>query len=150
MAEETEKQWADWLDYKNITAPYDGVITLRNIATGDFLQPTNSGSTSKTADPLYVMMRTDIVRCALDVPEIDAPLVKNGEEAEIHFQAMPGAPTIGKVERNSVALGSAFAHFAGRGLSKKSRWQAQTQHVRQRHYQGQGTQCLVAPREHCA
>jgi HlyD family secretion protein len=104
LAKEAKTQWEKWLSYKYIPAPYDGVITLRNIATGDFLQPANSGSTSKTADPLYVMMRTDIMRCCIDVPEMDAILVKDGEEAEIYFQAMPGAPTIGKVKRNAGAL----------------------------------------------
>lgn len=100
------KQQKAWLDYREIRAPYDGVISLRNVSKGDFLQPAGSGATSlggtnKTAEPIFVMLRTEKMRCTIEVPEKDAVLLRNHDRAEIHFQAMPGAPTIGYVERNS-------------------------------------------------
>jgi RND family efflux transporter MFP subunit len=106
VAQAAEKQWAEWLDYKYIRAPYDGLVTLRNVAEGDFLQATNSGSTSKSAEPVFIMMNTSVMRCTVEIPEMDALLLKDGDVAEINFQAMPGAPTIGKVKRNADSLDS--------------------------------------------
>jgi HlyD family secretion protein len=104
VAEATHDQQRDWLAYRYITAPYDGVVTLRNVHEGHFLQPSNSGSTSKAAEPLFVMMRTEIMRCYVDVPELDALLIKVGDKAVIHFQAMPGVETLGEVTRFTTAL----------------------------------------------
>lgn len=104
VAEAGYKQWADWLDYRFIPSPFDGVVTLRNVHSGHFLQPVNSGSTSKAAEPLFVVMRTDVMRCVLDVPELDAVLVKDGDKAVIRFDAMPGIDTIGTVKRNAGSL----------------------------------------------
>jgi hypothetical protein len=50
------------------------------------------------------MMRTDTMRCVVDVPELDAALIKDGDKAVIHFDAMPGVETIGIVKRNSGSL----------------------------------------------
>ena len=83
---------------------YDGVITLRNVHEGHFLQPSNSGSTSKAAEPLFVMMRTDIMRCTVEVPELDAVLVKEHDKAIVRFQALPGVEFTGEVTRFSYSL----------------------------------------------
>jgi HlyD family secretion protein len=104
VAEATYDQWRDWLAYAKITAPYDGVVTVRHVHSGHFLQPSNSGSTSKASEPLFVVMRTDIMRCMVDVPEMDAVLVKDHDKAIIQFQAMPGVETIGEVTRSSESL----------------------------------------------
>ncbi len=104
VAQADHDQKEDWLAYRYIPAPYDGVVTLRNVHTGHFLQPVNSGSTSKAAEPLFVMMRTDKMRCILDVPERDAVFVKDGDKAVINFDAMPGVPVIGRVTRNAGTL----------------------------------------------
>jgi RND family efflux transporter MFP subunit len=100
-----------WFGYAKITAPFEGMITRRNVHTGAFLQPSNSGTTSKTSEPLFVVMRTDIMRMVVQVPEYDAPLVKSivrdGPEASdaiIKLQAYPGYEIKSKVERCSWAL----------------------------------------------
>ena len=63
------------LDYRDITAPFDGVVTLRNVNTGDFLQPSSSGN-NKAAEPVFVMMRLDLMRITVQVPEFDAKFVQ--------------------------------------------------------------------------
>ncbi|MGA3190507.1 MAG: HlyD family efflux transporter periplasmic adaptor subunit, partial [Bryobacteraceae bacterium] len=79
------KEQVAWFGYAKITAPFDGKITLRNVHTGHFLQPTNSGTTSTAAEPLFVVMRTDIMRVVVQVPEYDAPLVKDGADAVVRL-----------------------------------------------------------------
>ena len=49
-----------WFDYREIRAPYDGVVTLRNVHTGHFLQASSSGSTNKSAEPIFNVVRMDI------------------------------------------------------------------------------------------
>jgi RND family efflux transporter MFP subunit len=97
-------QWKDWLAYSEIRAPFDGIITLRNVHTGHFLQPSASGSSIATAHPLFTMMRTDIMRLAVQIPEKDAVLVKEGDPALIRFQALPGKEFTDKITRFSWSL----------------------------------------------
>jgi len=104
VAEAAHAERRDWLAYRYITAPYDGEVTNKLIDTGSFVQPTNSGSTSKEAEPLFVMMRTDIMRCTVEVPELDAMLIRKGDKAVVDLQAMPGVEMIGEVTRTTKAL----------------------------------------------
>ena len=86
------------LQYAKITAPYDGVVTQRNVHTGHFIPGAGS------REPLFVVMRTDRVRVFVDVPEKDATSVKNGDRATIRVQALGGQAFDGKVSRSSWAL----------------------------------------------
>lgn len=95
-----------WLSYSKVEAPFDGIITRRIIHTGHFVQPTNSGTTSKAAEPLFVVMRTDLMRVVVQVPEYDAALVKDGAEAIVKLQAYRGQEIKAKVTRSSWALNS--------------------------------------------
>jgi RND family efflux transporter MFP subunit len=93
-----------WFGYSRITAPFDGIVTQRNVHTGHFLQPANSGTTSKMAEPLFVVMRTDIMRVVVQVPEYDAPLIRDGADAVVRLQAYRGHDIKCKVTRSSWSL----------------------------------------------
>jgi multidrug efflux pump subunit AcrA (membrane-fusion protein) len=93
-----------WLGYASITAPFDGVVTRRVAHTEHFVQPANSGTTSKNAEPLFVVMRTDRMRVVVQVPEDDAPLIKPGEEVVLKLQAYRGKEINCRVTRMSWAL----------------------------------------------
>jgi RND family efflux transporter MFP subunit len=95
-----------WFGYARITAPFDGEITRRNVHTGHFLQPSNSGTTSRSAEPLFVVMRTDKMRVVIYVPETDAPLVKVGADSVVRLQAFPDREIKCKVTRTAGALDS--------------------------------------------
>jgi multidrug efflux pump subunit AcrA (membrane-fusion protein) len=67
--------------YLTLTAPYDGIVTLRNANTGDFVLPAtgdpsaasrSSDQSANKATPIYVVARTDKVRIYVDVSESDA------------------------------------------------------------------------------
>ncbi|HEX5104792.1 MAG TPA: efflux RND transporter periplasmic adaptor subunit, partial [Pirellulaceae bacterium] len=76
------------LAYAEIKAPYDGVVTQRNVDTGHYLQPSAVGQR-----PLLVVARTDQVRIFVDVPELLAGYVNSGEQgdpATVNVQALPG------------------------------------------------------------
>ncbi|HZT81354.1 MAG TPA: hypothetical protein VFA26_14085, partial [Gemmataceae bacterium] len=59
------------LGYAIISAPFDGIITKRWVDRGATIKDANT--------PLLTVMRTDVVRVLLDVPERDVPLVNATE-----------------------------------------------------------------------
>ncbi|HTU25521.1 MAG TPA: biotin/lipoyl-binding protein, partial [Pirellulales bacterium] len=96
VAEAAEQRYAALVSYTKLTAPYDGVVIVRNANTGDFVQPaTGDKSTERDSidrnvagAPIYVVARTDVVRVFVDVPEIDANHVTAGTEARVQIQAL--------------------------------------------------------------
>jgi len=88
------------VDYLELKAPYDGVVTARNIDTGHFLAGTG-------VKPLLAVARTDRVRVFVDVPEAEAPLVTTGDAgdpATVQVQSLAGKAFTGKVTRSGWAL----------------------------------------------
>jgi RND family efflux transporter MFP subunit len=98
VAQEDARGVDAWLGYAKIAAPFDGIVTLRNVNTGDLTQP------GADQPPLFVVARSDIVTIRVDVPEVYAPAVNPGDRAEIKLQAMTGRTVAGKVSRISWAL----------------------------------------------
>jgi RND family efflux transporter MFP subunit len=86
------------LGYAKIEAPFDGVITRRNIDTGHLTRP------GSDAPPLFVAARTDIVTIAVDIPETYSIDVKPGDRAVIELQATKGRTVEGQVTRTAWAL----------------------------------------------
>lgn len=88
------------LGFCRIRAPFDGVVTRRDIDPGDLAQAGRGAGDA----PLFVMTQIDRVRVRTSVPEADAALVEVGDNALIQL-ATPGmAPVAGKVSRMSRAL----------------------------------------------
>ena len=90
------------VEYGRIKAPYDGVITQRNVSPGDYLQP--GGGSGAQGRPLFVLEQTDPVRVFVGVPELASFFVHDGDTALIRFQAIPGATREGKVVRSGFSL----------------------------------------------
>jgi RND family efflux transporter MFP subunit len=88
------------LDYGKIKAPYDGVITQRNVSPGDYLEP--GGGTN--GRPLFVLEQIDPVRIFVGVPELASYFVHENDTALIRFQAIPGVTREGKVVRSGFSL----------------------------------------------
>ncbi|WP_435010719.1 efflux RND transporter periplasmic adaptor subunit [Tundrisphaera lichenicola] len=84
--------------YTRILAPFDGVVTLRNVDVGHLTAPGAQG------DPLFVVARSDLVTVVVSVPEMFAPAVEVGDPVTIRFQALPGKPIEGHVTRSAYAL----------------------------------------------
>ena len=88
------------LDYAEITAPFDGVVTQRNVDTGHFVQP-GGGSATR---PLLVIARDDKLRVGVEIPESEAALATIGDKAVIRVPALAGREVPGEITRTSWAL----------------------------------------------
>jgi multidrug efflux pump subunit AcrA (membrane-fusion protein) len=96
--------WEKWLSYAKIRAPFDGVITERHVNTQDFLQSANSGSTSKSAKPVFTVMKTDVMRMTIQIPELDAGLVNTGDLRGYDVRLMPSLSEVSAMPHNAHSL----------------------------------------------
>jgi RND family efflux transporter MFP subunit len=94
-------QYSAMSQFKRVTAPFDGVITARDIDIGNLV---TAGSTSATT-PLYVMTQNDPMRVFVDVPQSAATDLLEGA-APVTVQSSDGAARsyTGKVARTSRAI----------------------------------------------
>ena len=100
VAQADEREAKVNVEYGQIKAPYDGVITQRNVSPGDYLQP--GGGTN--GRPLFVLEQIDPVRVFVGVPELASFFVHDDDTALIRFQAIPGVTREGKVVRSGFSL----------------------------------------------
>ena len=87
-------------EYATIRAPYDGIVTARNIETGHLVRAAESDASK----PLFVVVRTDIVRIFVDVPEADAVFAAPRGSARIRIPAMSSEPFDGEITRTAWVL----------------------------------------------
>lgn len=85
--------------FEQVAAPFDGVITSRNVDTGDLLTQDSGGGT-----PLFSIARDDVLRVAVYVPQSGALGIRDGLEAKVTIPELPGRVFTGRVARSSVAL----------------------------------------------
>jgi HlyD family secretion protein len=98
VAKEDARRAEALFGYTRIEAPFDGIVTERNVDTGDLIQP------GANQPPLFIIARSDIVTIWVAMPERIAPAVNPGDRAEVKLQALPGQIIEGKVTRISWAL----------------------------------------------
>ena len=85
--------------YQSVVAPFDGVITQRNIDIGSLVQADAASGTI-----LFALMNSDVIRIQLYVPQDDAFGVTPGTEAVVRVPEMPGREFAGTVARIADAL----------------------------------------------
>jgi RND family efflux transporter MFP subunit len=85
--------------YQKVVAPFDGVITQRNIDIGSLAQADAGSST-----PLFIMVHSDVIRVQLYVPQDQAFGVAPGAPAAVRVPEMPGRVLAGTVTRLADAL----------------------------------------------
>jgi RND family efflux transporter MFP subunit len=85
--------------YLSVVAPFDGVITQRNIDVGSLVQADAASGTF-----LFQLMHSDVIRIQLYVPQDDALGVTPGTAAVARVPEMPGREFPGKVTRIADAL----------------------------------------------
>jgi RND family efflux transporter MFP subunit len=101
VAEADRDEMAAMMEYAQIVAPYDGVVTRRNLHTGAFI------NTSRNDLPLLTVMRTDKLRVVVDVPEKDVRYLNKKMTIQAGLDALPGKKFTWKITRMAPLLGSA-------------------------------------------
>lgn len=85
--------------FKNIVAPFDGVITARNTDRGALI---NSGSSSGAE--LFRIADTRSLRLYVRVPQTYAASMSDGLQAEVFFPDRPGKSYTAKLDSTSSAI----------------------------------------------
>ena len=86
-------------DYQSVTAPFDGVITQRNVDVGSLVHADATTSTF-----LFTLMQSDTLRIQLYVPQDEAFGLSSGVDAVIRVPELPDRDFPGKVTRIADAL----------------------------------------------
>jgi multidrug efflux system membrane fusion protein len=84
--------------FKNVYAPFSGVITRRNIDQGDLI---NAGA---GGHEMFDIAQVSPIRVFVNVPQAYAAMIKVGTLAEVELQEMPGQRFKGSVARTADAI----------------------------------------------
>jgi RND family efflux transporter MFP subunit len=87
--------------FEKISAPFDGVITARNVDIGALIQ---AGDSSSPRAELFHMASTDKLRLFVPVPEVYASAVHGGDRIQVTSDAAPNQKFTGTIVRNSDAI----------------------------------------------
>jgi RND family efflux transporter MFP subunit len=94
------QRYTDLQGFQKIVAPFRGVITARNVDAGDLIAADSPSSTQE----LFHIMRTDLLRVWVNVPQVFATGIKVGQEAEVFRREEPQKVFKGTVDRTADAL----------------------------------------------
>ncbi len=84
--------------FRNVSAPFDGVVTERNLDTGALVVAGNNGR------GLFRIARIDTVRIFVNVPQNLVRSIQAGQTVNVDVQEFPGRKFSGKVTRTAGAL----------------------------------------------
>ena len=85
--------------FAKITAPFAGTITVRNIELGRLVTSGNG-----TSQSLFQIAKTGVVRVFLNIPQMYASGIKQGQSAELVVRELPGRQFVGKITRTAKAI----------------------------------------------
>ena len=82
-----------------ITAPFDGVVARNGGSVGQLVRPGD-----RPEEPLFTVVRTDIVRIVFGVHQQDLGVIELGREVEVELPGTTGGRVAGKVTRVGATL----------------------------------------------
>jgi RND family efflux transporter MFP subunit len=85
--------------FENVVAPFDGVITARDIDIGNLVTADTSSGT-----PMFSIAHNDVLRVQVYVPQADMFGLKDGQDATLTVPQLPGKVFHGRVARNAASL----------------------------------------------
>jgi RND family efflux transporter MFP subunit len=94
------KRLADLKNYDAVTAPFDGVISVRNTDIGQLV-------TADGGRELFHLAQTDPLRVYVRVPQTLSHAVASGQTAQLSFQELPGRTFTAEVVRMAGAVDAA-------------------------------------------
>jgi len=84
--------------YRNVYAPFDGVITKRNVDVGTLINAGNGGQ------QLFHLSQMDPIRVYVNVPELSVPAIHAGLRVYLELAQYPGRRFDGAVARTSGSI----------------------------------------------
>ncbi len=87
--------------FEQVVAPFDGVITSRQIDVGSLVTANENSGT-----PLFTIAHTSTLRVQIYVPQEDYFGMQDGDEADVTVPELPGRVFHGRLARNANALQS--------------------------------------------
>ena len=88
------------LQYLQIRAPFDGVVSERNASMGAYVGPGGGGAQL----PLFVVQQQKKLRLVISVPEISTGSLSNKEQVDFTVRALPNQQFTAKIKRFAGAL----------------------------------------------
>jgi len=88
-AEHNVNNFSAQLQFKTITAPYDGVVTARNINVGDYINKDGNISDKDAVTILFSVADIHKLRLFISVPEAFAHILKAGLTAQVTVPQFP-------------------------------------------------------------
>ena len=110
--------------YQSVVAPFDGVVTQRNIDVGSLVQ---ADATSGTF--MFTVMQSNVIRTQVYVPQDAAFGVAPGVDAMVRVPEIPGRDFPGKVTRIADALQPDTRTLLDRDRRAQSRRRADAGHL---------------------
>ncbi len=97
-AEANVRRLEDLESFKNVYAPFAGVLTRRNVDPGALI---NAGAAGRE---MFDLAQVDPLRMYATVPQAYSPYIKVGDQAYITLQEFPGEKFLGKIVRTAEAI----------------------------------------------
>ena len=124
--------------FERIEAPFDGVITARNLDIGQLITPAGSTTTPgagtvSASKEVFDISAIGTLRVFVNVPQIYAPDAKNGVTATLTLPQYPGRTFHGRLRCAPPALWPGNAHPAGRGGRGQPLRRASSRHYTEVH-----------------
>jgi RND family efflux transporter MFP subunit len=99
--EATLRQLEQLQAFQQVRAPFDGIITVRNIDVGDLI---NAGASATPGTELFHIVQSDKLRVYVNVPEPSSQSTRPGLVAELTFAILPTSRFTGKLVRTANAI----------------------------------------------
>jgi membrane fusion protein, multidrug efflux system len=90
--------------FKDVYAPFSGVLTRRNVDPGALINAGAGVGTGAAGRELFDLARVDPLRVYTSVPQAYAPFIKVGSRTAVTLQEFPGEKFFGKVVRTAEAI----------------------------------------------
>jgi len=95
-SEQNVRNFEALIRFKTIVAPYDGVVTVRNINVGDYVNKEGTISTPGSISNLFTVADVSMMRLFVSVPESFGPFLQPGLTADVTVPQLPNRHFIGK------------------------------------------------------
>ena len=88
-AEQNVKNFEALIRFKTIVAPYDGIVTVRNINVGDYVNKEGTISSTSAVSNLFTVADVSMLRLFVSVPESFGPFLQPGLTADVTVPQLP-------------------------------------------------------------